>query len=69
LPRTRDAEIAALPAEAELYVCSPIGMLEEAYHCQRGECGLCAVDVLQAEARGQAHVRLCLTSRRWPGHH
>jgi vanillate O-demethylase ferredoxin subunit len=106
-----DAEIAALPAEAELYICGPIGMLEEAkmawqasgravsrlryevfgdsglfaeapfqvevarrnvivdvrpdqtllealmsagvdmiYDCQRGECGLCAVDVLQADA-------------------
>jgi vanillate O-demethylase ferredoxin subunit len=105
------AEIAALPAEAELYICGPIGMLEEAkmawqasgravsrlcyevfgdsglfaeapfqvevarrnvivdvrpdqtmlealmsagvdmiYDCQRGECGLCAVDVLQADA-------------------
>jgi ferredoxin-NADP reductase len=106
-----DAEIAALPTEAELYVCGPIGMLEEAktawqasgravsrlryevfgdsglfveapfqvevarrnvivdvrpdqtllealtsagvemiYDCQRGECGLCAVDVLRADA-------------------
>ena len=106
-----DVEIAALPAEAELYVCGPIGILEGAkaawqaagravsrlryeafgdsglfaeapfqvevarrnvlvdvrpdqtllealmsagvemiYDCQRGECGLCAVDVLRADA-------------------
>lgn len=105
-----DAEIAALPAEAELYVCGPIGMLQAAkaawqaagrsvsrlryevfgdsglfaeapfqvevagrdvlvdvrpdqtlldaltsagvdmiYDCQRGECGLCVVEVLQAD--------------------
>lgn len=106
------AEIAALPAEGELYACGPIGMLdairaawkaagrppgrlrfevfgdsgvfaeapfevgiagrdgavrvrpdetlldallgagvEMIYDCQRGECGLCAVDVLEAEGQ------------------